>query len=278
MIYDKPLSASLTHYHPCFNPAIDDDPLIFFGGVDRKLPRKSLEDSQKIRDLLWHWSSPHFEGLCDLPTIIDKFHQVNLTPDIILEFSIDSITYYSVPPLFLEDVTQLFLAVYQVLKAFQAILEEGKHHPFIFDPEWRMLKMLAWHTNKENLLLCFIVLQHCCKVCNSHIKEYFKAMHKIFLQTDKQESISTLYSTHPSICSQFGRGSIHKEVGKLLLCPNYVNQAPAAYCNGLSCLTEAAVTAANKMNEKVLTNFYNDTSPCGTDKKRHTHRNEMRHM
>ena len=47
MIYDKPLLASLACYHPCFNPAIDD-PLVFFGGIDGKLPGKSLEDSQGI--------------------------------------------------------------------------------------------------------------------------------------------------------------------------------------------------------------------------------------
>ena len=33
MIYDEPLSASLARYHPRFNPAIDDDPLVFFGGI-----------------------------------------------------------------------------------------------------------------------------------------------------------------------------------------------------------------------------------------------------
>ena len=48
MIYDEPLSASLSHYHRRFNPAIDDDPLVFFGGIDGRLPGKSLEDSQGI--------------------------------------------------------------------------------------------------------------------------------------------------------------------------------------------------------------------------------------
>ena len=77
MIYDEPLSASLSRYHRRFNPAIDDDPLVFFGGVDGRLPGKSLEDSQGIRDILWRWYSPHVEGLwVDLPTIIDEFHRV----------------------------------------------------------------------------------------------------------------------------------------------------------------------------------------------------------
>ena len=48
MIYDEPLSASLSHYHRRFNPAIDGDPLVFFGGIDGRLPGKSLEDSQGI--------------------------------------------------------------------------------------------------------------------------------------------------------------------------------------------------------------------------------------
>ena len=40
-----------------------------------KLPGKSLEDSQGIRDILWRWYSPHVEGLwVDLPTNIDEFH------------------------------------------------------------------------------------------------------------------------------------------------------------------------------------------------------------
>ena len=36
MVYDEPLSASLSCYHRRFNPAIDDDPLVFFGGIDGK--------------------------------------------------------------------------------------------------------------------------------------------------------------------------------------------------------------------------------------------------
>ncbi|EDR04737.1 uncharacterized protein LACBIDRAFT_330342 [Laccaria bicolor S238N-H82] len=91
LIYDEPLSISLARYHPRFNPAVDDDPLIFFGGIDGKLPGKSLEDSQGIRDLLWRWSAPHVQGLwVNLPTMIDSFPQVRLTPEYIHELTVDS--------------------------------------------------------------------------------------------------------------------------------------------------------------------------------------------
>ena len=263
MVYDKPLSASLSHYHHRFNPAIDDDPLVFFCGIDRKLPGKSLEDSQGIRDILWRWYSPHVEGLwVDLPTIIDEFHWVRLTPDLIKDFTVNSIMYYSVPPLFLQEVAQLYLAMYQILEAFQTFLEEGDRQPFAFDTEWKMLWMLAWHTNKKDILIAFVVLWHCCEVCNSHIKEYFNAMCKMFLQMDEQESVSTMYSTRPSVRSQFGRGSVHEEVGKLLLRPDYNSCIPVVYRDGISRLTEAAVSAANKMHEKIPTDFYKDTCAC----------------
>ena len=149
--------------------------------------------------------------------------------------------------------------MYQILEAFQTLLEEGDRQPFAFNPEWRMLRMLAWHTNKKDILIAFVVLRRRCEVCKSHIKEYFNAMHKIFLQTDEQESVSTMYSTRPSIRSQFGRGSVHEEVGKLLLHPDYNNCIPVAYRDGITRLTEAAVTAANKMHEKIPTEFYKDT-------------------
>ncbi|EDR03596.1 uncharacterized protein LACBIDRAFT_331399 [Laccaria bicolor S238N-H82] len=227
MIYDESLLASLAHYHPCFNPAVDDDPLVFFRGINGKLPGKSIADSQGIHDLLWHWSAPHTQALwVDLLTAVDKLPQVHLTPEYISKYLVDSVKYYLVPPMFLEDVAQLYLAMYQILGAFQTFLEE--------------------------------VLQHCCEVCNSHIKEYFNAMRKIFLQTDEQESISTMYSTCPSIHSQFGQETAHKEVGKLLLCPDY-DYIPVAYQDGVSHLTEAAVAAANRMHQKVLTVFYKTT-------------------
>ena len=133
--------------------------VLFFGGINGKLPGKSLEDSQGIRDILWRWYSPHVEGLwVNLLTIIDKFHQVRLTLDLIKDFMVNSIMYYSVPPLFLQEVAQLYLAMYQILEAFQTLLEEGDRQPFAFDPEWRMLRMLAWHTNKKDILIAFIVL------------------------------------------------------------------------------------------------------------------------
>ena len=182
-----------------------------------------------------------------------------MTPDLIKDFTVNSVTYYSVPPLFLQEVAQLYLAMYQVLEAFQTFLEEGDRQPFTFDPGWKMLRMLAWHTNKKDILIAFVVLRRRCEVCNSHIKEYFNAMRKMFLQTDEQESVSTMYSTRPSVRSQFGHGSVHEKVGKLLLRPDYNSCIPVAYRNGISRLTEAAVTAANKMHEKIPTEFYKDT-------------------
>ncbi|EDQ99964.1 uncharacterized protein LACBIDRAFT_334598 [Laccaria bicolor S238N-H82] len=211
------------------------DPLIFFGGIDGKLPGKSLEDSQGIRDLLWRWSAPHVQGLwVNLPTMIDSFPQVRLTPEYIHELTVDSVKYYSVPSVLLEEIAQLYLAMYQILRAFQTLLGEGDRQLFAFDPEWKMLHLLAWHTNKKDILLTFVVLQRRCQVCNSHIKEYFNAMRKIFLQSDEQQSVSTLYSTRPSVRSRFGQDEAHEEVGKLLLRSDYEAEVPAAYRDGVS--------------------------------------------
>ncbi|RDB18869.1 hypothetical protein Hypma_014481 [Hypsizygus marmoreus] len=225
VLRDEPLQYSNFHYHPVYSPWVDEDPLAEFGAVDGFLPGRSLEESTLVRNLLIRWTAPHNDLIwMSLREAIASFIEYKPHPSGIMAYT-DATnptrTYFALNQGRLEEFGHIVLATEQILNGVSLYIYRDKPNRFKLDPGFKFIKLIGWHTMRDEILLTIELLQTRISVAVKHIENFFEGIKRTFLSNYDNESVSSLDSTRTSIRSTFGVYSPRTELAKLSQRPNY---------------------------------------------------------
>ncbi|GLB45791.1 hypothetical protein LshimejAT787_2900190 [Lyophyllum shimeji] len=142
LIRDEPIECSNYRYHPTFDPATDYDPLTRYGGVDGILEGRDKAES----------------NITNLEDAIRNFSSLSLAnKDLVYYHDGNKAMYFLNKPQ-LEEITQLVLAVHQVLESFAEFLARATRNRFRFDPGFKFLRSLGWNEHRGDVLLTIAAL------------------------------------------------------------------------------------------------------------------------
>ncbi|KAG6913039.1 hypothetical protein DXG01_010265, partial [Tephrocybe rancida] len=221
-VRDEPIACSVYRYHVPWDPATEYDPIVHYGAVDGIIPGRSKEESDLVRDILIRWSSPHKDCLwTDMNTALKDFSKISISLRDLKPYDGGEKTVYALNKPRLNEIAQVSLAVHQVLDAFAAFMYSSSKYRFQYDPGYQLLRMLAVHSSRTEILLAWTALQRRTAVAALHIKNYFKSFDRIFRHPEDLESMSSHDSTVSSIRSAFGHYSPQTELRGLLNRPDY---------------------------------------------------------
>ncbi|KAF9547624.1 hypothetical protein CPC08DRAFT_600362, partial [Agrocybe pediades] len=74
----------------------------------------------------------------------------------------------------------------------------GKKSSFAVDINYSLLRLLAWHSKPNEIMLTVPLLQQRCEIAVIHIKKYFNKICSIFTDDERAESITSYNSSTPS--------------------------------------------------------------------------------
>ncbi|KAG6905907.1 hypothetical protein DXG01_016987 [Tephrocybe rancida] len=191
------------------------------------------EESDLVHDILIRWSSLHKDCLwTDMNTALKDFSKISISLRDLKPYNGGEKMVYALNKPWLNKITQVSLAVHQVLNAFAAF----------------MYSLSKYRFHCTEILLAWMVLQHRTVVVALHIKNYFKSFDRIFRHPEDLESMSSHNLTVSSICLAFGRYSPRTELRGLLNRPDYhVNEDHVLYVAQQELLQGAHEDAPGKM-------------------------------
>lgn len=159
-IIRQPLSWSIQRDHAVFNPTVDRDPLVDFGGSEGVLPGYSVEDSALFRDILTRWQAPHARAYwTSLRECAERFIPREFTYSDLLTHSSPECAHYSLLPAYLNTLGAMLVALNQVFQGLSEFLHEDSSMVFTVDVNYAMLRALCWSPSAPALLLTIPLLQ-----------------------------------------------------------------------------------------------------------------------
>ncbi|KAF9549473.1 hypothetical protein CPC08DRAFT_595857, partial [Agrocybe pediades] len=176
------------------------DPLKEFGAVEGLLPDRPPEEAMLLRDIVIRWTYPHLMCLWEsLPQGVELFLKTSVTVSELIAYDLsDDSTCYGLPKERLNEFAQLVLALSQILTTFAEFFYRGKKSAFSLDPNFSLLRLLAWHSKPYEISLTIPVLQRRCEIAVIHIKKYFNKIRSIFTDDERAESIASYNSSTPT--------------------------------------------------------------------------------
>lgn len=192
---------SLLNYHAPYIPNKRPDPLFEYGIKDGLLPGRTLAETDQIRNIILRLTSPHVNCLWDnLGTAVKEFcaHDFWLTDLVKIELS-PSLTIYSLYKEKLIEIAHLILALHQILDSFSDFFYKGKGFSFSVDPDYKLTRTLAVHTEPSVIMLTGAMLQKRCKIAANQILTYSNTLKKSTLNFDECESVMSYNSTLPDV-------------------------------------------------------------------------------
>jgi hypothetical protein len=223
-VYDEDLSASVARYHATFDPLRDEDPLLAFGAVDGVLPGRTAEQSIAFRDLVIRWATAHRRWFWDsLPEAVAQLMKIKFSPqDLVVVRGEDGEegTEYALNMLHLEQISQIALAVHQVLEGLYDFLGKVGNSRFPLDPGWKILRLLEDNISQPTLLTACSTLQFRLERATQRIDVFLNSV-KLVLGMEALDSMSSVDSTQSSVRSEFGRDIPSYELAKLVAHPDY---------------------------------------------------------
>ncbi|KAF8182540.1 hypothetical protein BJ912DRAFT_854095, partial [Pholiota molesta] len=196
-LYIEPLHWSVLKYHARYDPSTDIDPLHEFGAIDGYLPGRTPEECMELRDVVFRWTLPHNQFLWeDLPSAVASFAEYRFSAHDLVPYDGADNTFYSVLPARLLSFGHTIIALSQVIQGLAEFLREDTKAVFTIDPNFAMLRLLAWHDNPTEMVLTVPILQERCRIAVRHCKKLFNRVRKQFLTYDEAESVSSYNSTN----------------------------------------------------------------------------------
>lgn len=193
----EPVQWSVNKWHVVFDLRNDLDPLHEFGAIDGILPGCSEADSLNLRDLVLRWSMPHCLCLWEnLPLAVEEFASRKFTMHDLVPFDRKDVTFYSMLADRLMQFGQIILALTQVIQGLSDFLHASRNVLFLIDPNFVMLRLLAWHDNPTHMVLTLQVLQERAVLAVKHVKRLFNNVRRSLVVTHAEaQSISSFNST-----------------------------------------------------------------------------------
>ncbi|KAF8164338.1 hypothetical protein BJ912DRAFT_1068412 [Pholiota molesta] len=191
VIYDEPLQASVSRLHPPWIEFSEDvDPLDAYGGVDGMLEGRPAEEALWIRDILIRWTYPDLDcNYENLPNLVETVTATKLTVNDLIEYnSITGTKFYSFHSKLL-DLGLALQALTQILRAFTDFFYGHDASSFYPDRDFKLLRLLAWHTQPEEMVATYKVLQRRCSLAVVHVTKHLNKIKKVFL-LDREEAFS----------------------------------------------------------------------------------------
>jgi hypothetical protein len=110
--------------------------------------------------------------------------------------------------------------VHQVLEGLYDFLGKVGSSRFPLDPEWKILKLLEDNISQATLLTACSTLQFRLERAVQHIDLFMNSVKRV-LGLEALDSMSSVDSTHSSVCSEFSQDISSYELAKLVARPNY---------------------------------------------------------
>lgn len=197
---DEPIHSSVAKYCTPFDPLIDFDPLFEYGAVDCVMPGRTQEEAVLLRDILIRWTGAH--KMCyweDLPSAVQAFATTSVGYSDILSRSVnEELTFYSLHREHLLEIAHIVLALTQILRAFADYFFQSRDCALAVDPNFHLLRTLAWHDSSSHILLMIPVLQKRCKVAVAQIYKFLNQLKSAFLPFEEAHSVSSYDSSTQS--------------------------------------------------------------------------------
>lgn len=226
----EPLLLSVQKWHARYVPGMDVDPLFEFGILDGRLPGRSLEDTAHLRNIVLRWSTPHCQCFWDsLPEAVEEFASRNFTVRDLIPVAHDDLSYYSMLPARLTQIGQMILALTQVIQGLADFLHQDRGVAFTLDPNFSLIRLLAWHENPTEMVLTLPVLQDRAQLAVKHIKKLFNAARAALLPYEEARSVSSFNSTVAEERRAYDSRSPLSTVANFAICQDHksVWDAPA---------------------------------------------------
>lgn len=200
----EPLLLSVQRWHAKYIPGSHIDPLFEFGIVDGCLPGRSIEETAFFRNIVLRWSMPHCQCFWDsLPDAVEEFTSRDFTVRDLVPVAQDDLSFYSMLAPRLNQIAQMELALTQVLQGLTDFLQQDRGVAFTLDPNFNLVRLLAWHDNPTEMILTLPVIQDRARLAVKHIKKLFNQVRANLLPYDETKSVSSYNSTTPEERRQY---------------------------------------------------------------------------
>ncbi len=192
----EPLLLSVQKWHARYVPGLDVDPLFEFGILDGHLPGRSIEDTAHFRNIVLRWSTPHCQCFWDLlPEAVEEFASRDFSVRDLIPVAHDDLSFYSMLPARLTQIGQMILALTQVIQGLADFLHQDRGVIFTLDPNFTLIRLLAWHENPTEMVLTLPVIQDRARLAVKHIKKLFNQARTALLPYEEARSVSSYNST-----------------------------------------------------------------------------------
>lgn len=114
---------------------------------------------------------PHCQCLWEnLPEAVEVFAEKVFTAHDLIPTDQGDLTFYSLHLDRLMLYGQLLVALTQVIQGLGDFLKQRRNVLFVIDPNFHMLRLLAWHYNPTEMVLTVPILQERALLAVKHIK------------------------------------------------------------------------------------------------------------
>lgn len=217
-VQTEPIAWSVATHHRSYNPAVDPDPLVEYGGVDGLLPGYTRAESDDFRDILIRWSAPHVASVwSSVPEAVDDFCKDQFAVGDVLQHEYEGNSYYSLMVPNLNAIGSLLITINQILGGLNEFLHNDSSVQFTMDPNYALFRIMCWNECPKEIVLTVPLLQKRVNTAVKHVKRLFNQVRQVILTFDETQSVSSFNSTEPDKRAALLTRSLMSVVARLAL-------------------------------------------------------------